>query len=256
MTVNESLFSVIKRVKLTHFACVVVGVFLATLIRFPIQSAIHNASPFLFYFPVVIAMAVAFGLRFGLLATGLSVLPADYFWMVPERTFIVDLGQFCHIIGFSVAGISVSWLSDTARKRKQLEEYLRATLASMGEPIVTTDCAGRIVYLNAAAQVLTELNSRDASGRMIGQALNLATEDGGDPLNGTFQVAFNNDQIDELPKRLILFSQSGRQYQIEQRTSRILDANGRKLGLAMLFHRLDSNTEPALVSDSVKKKIF
>jgi mannosylfructose-phosphate synthase len=256
MTANESLFSVIKRVKFTHFACVVIGVFLATLIRFPIQSAIHSASPFLFYFPVVVAMAVAFGLRSGLLATGLSVLPADYFWMIPEGSFVVDFGQICHIVGFSFAGISVSWLSDTSRKRKQLEEYMRAALTSMGEAIVTTDCAGRIVYLNAAAQVLTELNSRDASGRMLGSVLNLVAENGGDALNGTFQVAFTNDEIDELPERLILLSQSGRQYRVAQKTSRILDSSGRKLGLAVLFHRLDSNTEPDLltpVADSIKK---
>ncbi len=251
MTVNESLFGDWSRVRWTHFVCVLLGVGLATLIRFPIQPAIHSASPFLFYIPVVVLMALAFGQRFGLLATGLSVLPANYFWMVPDNAFEFNVHDFCQIISFSFAGISISWLSDTARKRKQLEEHLRATLATMGDPIITTDCHGRIVYLNAAAQMLTELEGQTVIGRMISDVLNLVAEDSKRPLNGDFQLAVNDGEIEQLPKRIILFSRSGRQYHLEQNASRILDASGRNLGMSLLFHRSASAT---LLTVAEKKK--
>ena len=126
---------------------------------------------------------------------------ADYFWMVPERSFGVDLGEFAQIVGFSFAGCSVSWLSGAARKRKRLEEHLRATLASVGEAIVTTDCEGRILYLNAMAEILTGLHGREAIGHTLSDARNLYAEDGKHWLNGTFQVAVNNDEIEDLPRR-------------------------------------------------------
>lgn len=223
--------------KWAYYAYVLGGIFFATLVRFPLQPILHNASPFISYFPVVVGAAVVFGRRFGLLATALAILPADYFWMFPERTFSIDFVEAMQIAGFSFAGCSVSWLSATVRKRKQLEEHLRAALASMGEAIVTTDLHGRILSLNTVAQMLTERQGHEAVGCTIGHAFDLFAEDGKHSLNGTFQVALNNDDIESLPRRLIISSKSGKRYRVEQRTSRILDARGQKLGIAILFHR-------------------
>ncbi|HTV43566.1 MAG TPA: glycosyltransferase [Candidatus Sulfotelmatobacter sp.] len=243
MKVNHSLSVNPAHIRWTHFACVLAGVFLATLIRFPIQPAIQDASPFFFYFPVVVAVAIFLGWRFGLLATALSVFPADYFWMVPYRTFSVDGGQALHIIGFSFAGLSVSWLSEAARKRKHLEEHLRAALANMGDAIITTDCRGRIVYLNTVARMLTEMHGSEGVGCAFGTVLDLFAESGAHSLNGTFQVALSSDDIESLPRRVIISSKSGKRYRVEQKTSRILDVKGEKLGMAILFHSLERDDE-------------
>jgi PAS domain S-box-containing protein len=218
-------------------AYVFVIVAVATIIRLPIQPLIHDASPFLLYFPVVVAVAIAFGPGFGLLATAVSLLPANYFWMAPERAFALDFAEACQILGFSFAGCSVSWLTEAVRKRKQLTDHFRGTLASLGDAVVTTDCRGKIVYLNAMAQVLTELHSPEAIGSMVGASLNLVTEDNRSSLNGAVQMAITGDDIEAVPERLILLSKTGRQYRVEQRMSRILDAAGRNLGVAILFRR-------------------
>jgi len=225
------------------------GIVLATLIRFPIQPAIQDASPFVLYFPVVVAVSILFGWRCGLLATALSVLPADYFWMAPYRTFAVDAGQVVHIIGFSFAGLSVSWLSEAARRRRQLEEHLCAAIANVGDAIVTTDCRGRIVYLNTVARLLTELHGRESVGCTFGSTVDLFAERGEHSLNGTFQVALSNDDIDNLPPRVIISSKSGKRHRVVQKTSRILNAKGEMLGMAILFHKLE-HEEPELPARS------
>jgi mannosylfructose-phosphate synthase len=254
MKTNEVLFGKLGQAKRSHYAyaCVLGGILLATLIRFPVQSILHDKSPFILYFPVIVAVAIVFGKRFGLLATALSILPADYFWMLPERTFALDFGEFFQIIGFSFAGFSVSWLSEAARKRKQLEEHLRATLASVGDAIVTMDCDGRIMYLNSVAQILTELHDQEAVGHTLGAALNLFAEDGKHCLNGAFQVAVNNDEIEDLPRRLVISSKTGRRYHVEQKTSRILDIAGRRLGTAILFHRPEPDVDPPRMPGATK----
>jgi mannosylfructose-phosphate synthase len=254
MTTNKDSLNIINRTSWTQGGWVLIGVAFATLIRLPIQPIIHNASPFLLYFPVVVFVAVIFGPKFGLLATIGSVLPADYFWMAPERAFAIDLGGLCQILGFSFAGCSVAWLSATVRKRKQLEELLRATLASVGDAIVTTDCGGRIVYLNVMAQMLTELHGEESTGYMIGSALDLVADDGQHSLAGTFQVAVKEDDVENLPKRVILISKTGRRHRVEQKVSRVLDPTGRKLGMVLLFHRseLDTDLEPMPIVRTTK----
>ncbi len=241
----------IARTRWRNYALVLAGICLATAIRFPIQPAIHFVSPFLFYFPVVLAAAVVFGRRFGLLATSLSVLPANYFWMFPDNAFEFNLSDFCQISSFLLAGISVSWLGDLARKRKVLEEHVRSTLATMGEAIVTTDCQGQIVCFNTMAEILTETSRQQATGGTLGSAFDLFSEDGS-PLNGTFQSALNNDEIEHLPKRVILVSKSGRQHWVEQRASRILDVKGRKVGTAILFLRSASGTNHSRPPEEAK----
>ena len=254
MKVNQLTSNLQTRTRWSHFAYVLVGICLATLMRFPIQPTLHDASPFILYFPVVVVVAIVLGFRFGLLATALSVLPADYFWMVPEDTLSLTAAQFVQILGFSFAGFSVSWLSEAGRKRKQLEEHLRATLAGVGDAIVTTDCRGKIVYLNTAAQMLTEVDGSKAVGYTLGDALNLFAMDGRHCLSGTFQVAVNNDTIEDLPARVIISSRDGKRYPVEQKTSRIVDANGQRVGTAILFHRLESTTESAATPVATKRE--
>ncbi|HEV2331257.1 MAG TPA: sulfotransferase [Verrucomicrobiae bacterium] len=234
-------------------ACVLGGICLATLIRFPFRTIIHDASPFMFYFPIVVVVAILFGWRQGLLATALSVLPANYYWMPPDNAFEMNLSDAWHILGFSFVGLSVSWLSGNARKHKQLEEYMRATLASVGDAIVTTDSRGSIVYLNTNARMLTELHGDEGIGRTLGSTLDLLTENGEHSLNATFQKSFLSDDIETLPQRVTISSKSGKRYRLAQKTSRILDAGGRKLGLAILFHRLECDDAELPATGVVRK---
>ncbi len=236
----------------SQYAWIVAGILFATLIRFPIQPLMRDAAPFLFYFPVVVGTAIVFGRKFGLLATALSILPANYFWMPPENAFEMNLSDVWHIFDFSFAGFSVSWLSGTVRRRKQLEEHLRATLASVEDAIVTIDCCGRIVYFNAISRMLTEVHGNEAIGRKVNRTLNLLAENGEPSLNGTFQRALAGDDLENLPRRVIIVSKSGKRYRAEQKTSQILDAKGRKLGLAIMFRRLGcdngESSAPAVIA--------
>jgi hypothetical protein len=87
------------------------------------------------------------------------------------------------------------------------------------------------------AQVLTELHGPEAIGTMIGASLNLLSEDNRSSLGGSVQMAITGDDIETVPERIILISKTGRQYQVEQKMSRILDATGRNIGVAILFRR-------------------
>lgn len=48
---------------------------------------------------------------------------------------------------------------------RQQSEWLRTTLANIGDGVITTDADGRVTFLNAVAEVLTEWSQADALGR-------------------------------------------------------------------------------------------
>ncbi|HEX6692144.1 MAG TPA: PAS domain-containing protein, partial [Burkholderiales bacterium] len=68
-------------------------------------------------------------------------------------------------------------------------EWLQVTLAAIGEGVIATDAAGRVRFLNPAAQVLTGWRAEEASGRPIEELLQLFDERNGAPLESPLNAA-------------------------------------------------------------------
>ena len=61
-------------------------------------------------------------------------------------------------------------------------DWLRLALESAGDAVVTTDSAGRVTYLNPAAERLTGASADSARGRLLNQVLRLVDEGTGRPV--------------------------------------------------------------------------
>ena len=91
---------------------------------------------------------------------------------------------FARLASFSAL---VLWVARTldriAAQRAQAEEqadeqreWLQGTLASIGDGVIATDAAGRVRFLNAAAQRLTGWRAAEAAGRPVDPLLALFDE--------------------------------------------------------------------------------
>ncbi len=69
--------------------------------------------------------------------------------------------------------------TELERKLRRREEALSVTLSCIGEAIVTTDPAGKITYLNVAAEQLAGRQSADSVQKPLGEVLSLTGNDGG-----------------------------------------------------------------------------
>ncbi len=122
-----------ERPALLRYALAVLAVVLAVLVRLPFQPLLGDTTPFLFFFPAIMAAAWYGGLGPGLLATGLSAAAANYWFMPPYFSFAIPhLSGAVQVGVFAGVGVFISLLNERlsqARRRAEgaaLESRRRA----------------------------------------------------------------------------------------------------------------------------------
>src|SRR5215210_9065111 len=102
-------------------AALVVG--LVLLLKMLLDPLTGEESPFLVFFGAVMVGAWFGGLGPGLLATALAALTADYFFLSPTYSLLIeDLGQGLNFVLFVLEGAFLSLLVATMRSARRQSE--------------------------------------------------------------------------------------------------------------------------------------
>jgi two-component system, OmpR family, sensor histidine kinase KdpD len=121
------------------FSALLVG--LVTFVSFPLQSLIHPTNLVMVYLAAVVIAALYWGRGPSILASVLSVIAFDFFFVEPKLTFTVTDTQFLlTFIGLLVVGLIISSL--TSQVHDQLEalqqrEAQTSTLYSLSRDLTT-----------------------------------------------------------------------------------------------------------------------
>lgn len=113
----------------------------ATLVSLPIQNLIHPTNLVMVYLAAVVVAALYWGRGPSLLASALSVVAFDFFFVQPKLTFtVIDTQYILTFLGLLVVGTIISNL--TAQVHDQLEalrqrEAQTATLYSLSRDLTT-----------------------------------------------------------------------------------------------------------------------
>ncbi|HEX2566054.1 MAG TPA: ATP-binding protein [Burkholderiales bacterium] len=147
------------------------------------------------------------------------------------------------IVSFSAL---VLWVARTldriAAQRAQAEEqaeeqreWLQVTLASIGDGVVATDAAGRVRFLNAAAQRLTGWRAAEAAGRPFTDLLQLFDERNGAavecPLHPALQLRVATSAAGEPALR----GRDGTVHAVDINAAPILDPGNNLLGAVLVL---------------------
>jgi PAS domain S-box-containing protein len=103
----------INKVRPSYYkdAIAIALVLVSAAFRLAFLSALGMQAPFVLFFPAVILAALYGGWRSGLIATALSALLADYFWIEPAGSLGVDrLSDWLAMIIFVLSGVMVIWV--------------------------------------------------------------------------------------------------------------------------------------------------
>ena len=187
-------------------AIAVAMVLASTAMRLAFLSTLGTRAPFVTFYPVVVIASIYGGLRAGLLATALSAVLVDYFWMVPVGRFgVAHPSDLLAIIVFLLSGAMIAGVSEAMHRARAGESAaekqtvlateraaaaeallesrakLEAALASMTDAVFISDTEGRFVDFNDAFATFHRFRNRDECAKTFAEypnTLDLSTPDG------------------------------------------------------------------------------
>lgn len=129
-------------------------------------------------------------------------------------------------------------ISQRVRMEKQLEsqkEYLRVTLASIGDGVITTDVDGRVTLLNKVAEELTGWLQQDALGRPLSEVFHIVNQKTRERCEDPAWKVLESGGIVGLANDTVLISRNGKEYVIADSGSPIRDRRGQVIGVVLIF---------------------
>jgi diguanylate cyclase (GGDEF)-like protein/PAS domain S-box-containing protein len=112
-----------------------------------------------------------------------------------------------------------------------------AAMQSLGEPILTTDLDGNLVYLNPAAEKLLAVTKSQALGRPLEEIVGLMDQNDRKLLSDPVREAIGDGNPHNVSRRAVLLGKaSGEERAIELAASPLRDHNGELVGAVVLMH--------------------
>ncbi len=127
-----------------------------------------------------------------------------------------------------------------ARQRAEEElvrakEWLRVTLASIGDAVITTDTEGRITLLNPVAELLTGWAQQDAQGEPLERVFQIINEHSRHPVENPALRSLREGKVVGLANHTILIAKNGTERAIDDSAAPIKDEQGQIIGVVLIF---------------------
>src|SRR5919108_878583 len=114
-------------------------------------------------------------------------------------------------------------------------ERLRITLASIGDAVVTTDDAGRVNYVNPAAEKLLSYSSEQAADKQLAEVFNIVNEFTRQGAENPVERVLRDGRIVGLANHTLLLRADGVEIPIDDSAAPIRDQDGQVAGVVLVF---------------------
>jgi PAS domain S-box-containing protein len=118
--------------------------------------------------------------------------------------------------------------------RKQ-SEWLRVTLSSIGDAVISTDVAGRVTFMNRVAESLTGWSQAEALGRSLSEVFHILNEQTRQPVENPALLAMRAGTIAGLANHTILIARDGTEWPIDDSAAPIRNEQGEVVGVVLVF---------------------
>jgi PAS domain S-box-containing protein len=171
----------------------------------------------------------------GLLATGLGALGQSLSSNPPYGDDAVRTLLFL-LVAAGICAAAAGRRRAESRVREQREE-LAVTLASIRDAVVVTDAAGRVTFVNAAAERLTGCRSDEARGRELAEICSLVGEDTRAPLESPVACVIRDGHLTGRPGPLLI-RRDGQERAVDESGAPVRDHDGQLVGVVLVFRDL------------------
>jgi PAS domain S-box-containing protein len=115
------------------------------------------------------------------------------------------------------------------------QEWLRVTLASIGDAVVTADANGAVTFLNEAARSLTGWTQVEARGVPLGIVVPIIDEESREPVEDPAARALRGETIFGLANHSLLIARDGTERPIDDSAAPIHNEAGDVAGVVLVF---------------------
>jgi len=131
-------------------------------------------------------------------------------------------------------------------------EWLRVTLSSIGDGVITTDSLGCVTFLNPVAQELTGWSSHAARGVDLREVFHIVNEDTRAQVENPALRALRDGVIVGLANHTILIARDGAERPIDDSAAPIRNAGGQTAGAVLVFRDItERKRQEDLVHDAL-----
>jgi PAS domain S-box-containing protein len=129
---------------------------------------------------------------------------------------------------------------------KQLEEYLRTALASIGDAVISTDAEGRIVFVNKVALSLLRATEADIKGKHIDEIFHIQNEFTRRKLESPLAKVLDDGVTVGLANHTVLIAQDGTEIPIDDSAAPIRGQDGALQGAVLVFRDITARRKAEL----------
>src|SRR5437763_2866709 len=212
----------------------------ALTVALRLAASAQNARVIFAFFYVAVFVAVWFGGRGpGLFAIALSVVIADIFFLTsstlaPDFSGLIPNAFF---VGISIIAVLLIERSRHAEAEARVSrESLETTLRSIGDAVISTDDAGRVVFMNAVAERLTGWPVASALSRPLAEVFHIVNEETRREIENPVAKVLHEGQVIGLANHTVLVARDGSETPIDDSGAPIYDEEGRIRGVVLVFH--------------------
>ncbi|MFO0960368.1 MAG: PAS domain S-box protein, partial [Isosphaeraceae bacterium] len=217
--------------------------FLATRLTWPAL----RPTPWVLFFAAVMAAAWHGGLGPGLVAVGLSAALGALALPGLSGTILEGPGGWVVIASFLVVSLFIVALAASRRRAATLEraerERFQAAMVSIGDAVIATDMAGRVRFMNGAAEELTGWSSSDAAGRRLDEVFVILDEVSRHPSPSPVAKVLATGTVQGLANHTVLVARDGSERPIDDSAAPIRDVGGRLSGVVLVFRDVGARRE-------------
>jgi len=114
-------------------------------------------------------------------------------------------------------------------------EWLRVTLASIGDAVIMTNNLGQVIFLNAVAESLTGFSLQEAAGQPLDTVFHIVSELTGERVENPALRALRQGVVVGPANHSLQISRNGAAKPIDHKVAPIHDDRGRTVGVAVIF---------------------
>ncbi len=237
--------------KIVSYAVAIISSLIVLGIKY--QFNIGVQAPYLLFLPAVMFSAFYGGLGAGLLASILTTLFANIFFLPPYYRVNIINNEILLLVTYFIQAVILTIVIDRQKRvweevYKQREWFL-VTLESIGDAVIATDITGRIVYMNEVAQNITGWKRREAQGKKLAKIFNIINEQTRTSIENPVDKVLEDGKMVVLAKHTLLITKQGNYVPVDDSAAPIRDRDNQIVGVIMVFRDVTEKKKQDAAND-------